>query len=62
MHPKAEEFKFPNIKPHPWNKVFKPKIDPLAVDLIAKLLVYPPKERLKPLEALLHPYFNELRN
>jgi len=62
MNPKSEDFKFPNIKCHPWTKVFKPKIDPLAIDLISKLLVYPPKDRLKPLETLLHPYFNELRN
>ena len=24
-------------------------------------MVYPPRERLRPLEALLHPFFNELR-
>jgi len=42
--------------------VFKPKVDPMAIDFISKLLVYAPKERLKPMEALLHPYFNELRN
>jgi len=34
----------------------------LAIDLISKTLVYCPKDRLTPLEALLHPYFNELRN
>lgn len=38
---------------------FKP--DPQFVDLICKLLVYAPKERLKPVEALLHPFFDELR-
>jgi len=26
------------------------------------VLVYNPEKRLKPLEALLHPYFDELRN
>jgi len=62
MNPKVEEFKFPTIRPTPWNKVFKPKTDPMAIDLISKVLVYNSKERLKPLEALLHPYFNELRN
>jgi serine/threonine protein kinase len=30
-------------------------------DLIGKLLVYNPKERLKPIEALVHPYFDDLR-
>lgn len=36
-------------------------VDPLFIDLISKLLVYKPKERLKPIEALLHPYFDDLR-
>lgn len=62
MNPKAEEYKFPNIKALPWAKVFKRKVDPMAIDLISKVLVYPPHERLRPLEALLHPFFNELRN
>ena len=42
--------------------MFKPKVDPQAIDLVAKVLVYPPKERLRPLQALMHPFFNELRN
>jgi len=62
MNPNCQDFKFPQIKAHPWNKVFKNKPDPLAIDLVSKLLVYNPKERLKPLEALLHPFFNDLRN
>mmetsp|Transcript_27480 Transcript_27480/g.31679 ORF Transcript_27480/g.31679 Transcript_27480/m.31679 type:complete len:393 (-) Transcript_27480:205-1383(-) len=62
MNPKAEEYKFPNIKTLPWTKVFKRKVDPLAIDLISKILIYPPNERIRPLEALLHPFFNELRN
>lgn len=41
--------------------MFKRKVDPMAIDLVSKVLVYPPNERLKPLEALLHPFFNELR-
>ena len=42
--------------------MFKPKVDPQAIDLVAKVLTYPPKERLRPLQALMHPFFNELRN
>jgi glycogen synthase kinase 3 beta len=30
--------------------------------LISKLLVYDPERRLKPLEALLHPFFDDLRD
>ncbi|CAD8121399.1 unnamed protein product [Paramecium sonneborni] len=62
MNPQHQEYKFPQIKCHPWAKVFsKFKPEPLFIDFVSKLLVYPPKERLKPLEALLHPYFDEIR-
>ena len=33
----------------------------MLIDLISKVLVYIPGERLTPLEALLHPYFDEIR-
>lgn len=35
--------------------------DPELVDLLSKILVYVPGQRLKPFEALTHPYFNALR-
>jgi serine/threonine protein kinase len=34
--------------------------NPLAVDLLSKLLVYNPEKRLTASEALVHPYFKEL--
>lgn len=34
---------------------------PQAIDLISKLLVYNPDHRMKPLEALCHPFFDEIR-
>ena len=37
-------------------------IDPLMLDLISKTLVYEPGARISPLEALLHPCFDELRH
>jgi len=43
-------------------KVFKIEVDPLLLDLLSKVLVYSPQKRLHPLEALLHPYFDELRD
>ena len=61
MNPNYSEFKFPLIKSHPWNKVFRSRTPPEAVDLISKVLVYNPERRLTPLEALLHPFFDELR-
>lgn len=61
MNPNYNEFKFPHIKHTSWNKVFKEDTPPEAIDLISKILVYDPERRVKPLEALLHPFFDEVR-
>ncbi len=61
MNPNYSEFKFPHVKSTPWNRVFKSRTPPDAIDLISKILVYDPERRLKPLEAILHPFFDELR-
>jgi len=60
MNPNSDEVKLPKIKPRPWNKVLK-AADPLLIDLISKILIYNPKERFKPVEALCHSYFDDLR-
>jgi len=54
------EYKFPQIKGSPWSKVFRMRPQE-AIDLVSKLLVYTPTNRLKPFEALAHPFFDELR-
>ena len=55
--------KLPRIEPKPWKEVFKNKTnDELFIDLVSKLLVYEPTKRLSPYEALLHPYFDDLKN
>ena len=55
--------KLPRIEPKPWKDVFKNKTnDELFIDLVSKLLVYEPTKRLSPYEALLHPYFDDLKN
>jgi len=61
MNPNMKDFVFPPIKPYSWKKVFKQEMDPLALDLLSKVLAYCPHKRLTPLEALAHPYFDELR-
>nr|BAK01088.1 predicted protein [Hordeum vulgare subsp. vulgare] len=54
------DYKFPQIKGSPWSKVFRMR--PVeAIDLVSKLLNYTPTNRLKPFEALAHPFFDELR-
>jgi glycogen synthase kinase 3 beta len=60
MNPEYKEYKFPNIKPMPWEKVFR-KSQKEAITFVSSLLVYDPNIRPRPLAALLDPYFNELR-
>lgn len=61
MNPNYTEFKFPQIKAHPWKKVFRSRTPADAIDLISKVLVYDPTERLRPMECLQHSFFDELR-
>jgi glycogen synthase kinase 3 beta len=78
MNPNYMEHKFPQIKPHPFSKVSIPgrqsqnwalippqvfrKADPNAIDLISRLLEYTPTQRLSAIEAMVHPFFDELRD
>ncbi|KAF3674575.1 Glycogen synthase kinase-3 -like protein MsK-1 [Capsicum annuum] len=97
MNPNYNEFKFPQIKAHPWHKIFHKRMPPEAVDLVSRLLQYSPNLRcaadtpilglydsilttcfLNPaivfalllniryityrLDALVHPFFDELRD
>ncbi|KAF7069014.1 hypothetical protein CFC21_074701 [Triticum aestivum] len=62
MNPNYTEFKFPQIKAHPWHKVFHKRMPPEAVDLVSRLLQYSPHLRSSALDALIHPFFDELRD
>ncbi|KAL0436022.1 UNVERIFIED_CONTAM: Shaggy-related protein kinase alpha [Sesamum radiatum] len=62
MNPNYTEFKFPQIKAHPWHKIFHKRMPPEAVDLVSRLLQYSPNLRCTALEALVHPFFDELRD
>jgi glycogen synthase kinase 3 beta len=42
-------------------QVFR-KADPNAIDLISKLLEYTPTQRLSAIDAMVHPFFDELRD
>ncbi|GAA5991201.1 hypothetical protein JCM11641_001618 [Rhodosporidiobolus odoratus] len=61
MNPNYMEHKFPQIKPHPFVKVFRPRTPPEAIDLISKLLEYTPSARLTAVEAMTHPFFDDLK-
>jgi glycogen synthase kinase 3 beta len=43
------------------HQVFR-KADPNAIDLISKLLEYTPTQRLSAIDAMVHPFFDELRD
>ncbi|KAI3854453.1 hypothetical protein MKX03_036476 [Papaver bracteatum] len=62
MNPNYTEFKFPQIKAHPWHKILHKRTPPEAVDLVSRLLQYSPNLRCTALEALIHPFFDELRD
>ncbi|VAH13867.1 unnamed protein product [Triticum turgidum subsp. durum] len=62
MNPNYTEFKFPQIKAHPWHKIFHKRMPAEAVDLVSRLLQYSPSLRSTALEALIHPFFDELRD
>jgi len=61
MNPNYMEHKFPQIKPHPFSKVFRPRTAPEAIDLVSKLLEYTPEARLSAIESMIHPFFDDLR-
>ncbi|XP_062554138.1 glycogen synthase kinase-3 beta isoform X2 [Armigeres subalbatus] len=61
MNPNYTEFKFPQIKSHPWQKVFRARTPPDAIALVSRLLEYTPGSRITPIQACAHPFFNELR-
>ena len=57
-----EEYKkFPSLKKVNWKSLLY-TTDTKLIDLIDKMLQYSPKKRLTPGKALLHEFFDELRN
>merc|ERR1719414_813050 len=62
MNPNYTEFKFPQIKPHPWSKVFRSRTSAETIDYISKLLVYDPKTRPSGLQCCTHCLFDDLRD
>ncbi|KAH8382354.1 hypothetical protein KR009_002999 [Drosophila setifemur] len=61
MNPNYKQFKLPQLKPHPWSKVFRIRTPAEAIDLVSKMLIYSPRQRTTPLMGCAHPFFDELR-
>lgn len=62
MNPNYMDHRFPQIKPHPFSRIFRNRASPEAIDLITKLLDYTPTKRLSSIQAMAHPFFDELRD
>jgi len=63
MNPNYPEYEFtPKILPHPWEKVFRGWTPRETNELADHLLKYDPAARIPPLQALMHRYFDGLRN
>ncbi|URE19780.1 STYKc [Musa troglodytarum] len=45
MNPNYTDFRFPQIKAHPWHKIFHKRMPPEAIDLTSRLLQYSPSFR-----------------
>lgn len=60
MNPNYNNVSFPNIRPADLTKIFPKNTPSVAIDFIALFLRYDPKERLKPLDALGHQFFDEI--
>ena len=64
MNPEYNKYKFPLIKCFSLKFVFREYLNLLGEDfinLIQKIFVYDPQKRIKPIEALVHPFFDDLR-
>ena len=61
MNPNYTEFKFPQIKAHPWQKIFKNRLSNEGIEVLDGYLQYTPSTRNKLIVSLSHPFFDELR-
>lgn len=53
--------KIPSLKPNDWKSLLRTQNAKL-IDLVTKMLTYSPIRRLTPAEAMMHPFFDDLRS
>merc|ERR1711964_920470 len=67
MNRNYTQFRFPQVRALPWRTVFNGitydnrEMPEPAIQLIKEILVFNPKERIKPFDALGHEFFDVLR-
>ncbi len=52
---------FVSVQPVNWRKKF-PEADPLAIDLMSKMMAFDPRKRITVTEALAHPWLAQLHD
>lgn len=62
MNPDYNNINFPNLKGVDLASVFPKNTEPQFVDIVSQFLRYDPRQRLRPLDALTHPFFKALFN
>ncbi|KAI8373533.1 kinase-like domain-containing protein [Choanephora cucurbitarum] len=62
MNPNYDDHKFPLIKPHPLEKIFRLRTPSEAIDLMGDILQYNPLARPSAMEVIANPLFDELRD
>jgi len=63
MNPQAaQQFRFPPVRPHPWNRVFRQRTPQSAINLASVILEFSPQKRIQSIVALSHDFFIELRD
>lgn len=60
MNTECTDYKLPNIRGNPWNKVFNASTNPDAANLLAQLLTYSPAKRITASSACSHEFFQPL--
>lgn len=61
MNASYTDFKFPQIRGHDWTRVFRSRTPAQATECVSMFLAYAPAQRIHPLHALAHRFFEELR-
>lgn len=61
MNASYTDFKFPQIRGHDWTRVFRSRTPAQATECVSMFLTYAPAQRVHPLHALAHTFFEELR-
>ena len=61
MNPFFDGYKFPHVKVRPWEQVLE-NADDLAIDFLKRLICYSPQERFTAIQAMRHPFFDEIKN